>query len=268
MKNITAFLVFILAFSIFSIAAEVKDFDITITEALGRKIYDQDIIAAEATDILFAQNLDLSQYPIRGWVVEERNQKTIVTFIGEYDGEFFAIFEISKQGKQKATFTNLDKSELSAYQAAVFAARTLAMQNIKKPCSDRYNFVIVKNPIDQGFLVYALAATVDPNAVIVGGHYRFSVSQDGKNLEKAERLSASCLTLDKSTQNLPAGATSVGFMVTSSVSERPLEIHVFLSLLHQIDLFVSTSTEKVWLVQNGRIEKIQLDNQTGDGNFE
>jgi len=98
----------------------------------------------------------------------------------------------------------------------------------------------------ENILVYALAATTKTDEVMVGGHYRFTISGDGKRVERADALSRSCMTLKKD-KNV------VGLAVTTLLDERPQETHVYLSLLHKISLSVITPKRAMWLVSDGKM---------------
>lgn len=238
-------------------ANPVEDFTLAEVEALGKEIYERDTLAAVATDLMLAQGLDLSKYPLRGWVIERRRKLSVVTFVGDYDGEYRAVFEIRTKGKKPPVFSIIEKQELNAYQKAAFKARTLAGGAIEEPCSRSYNVAVLKDLDGDGFLVYALAATTDPNAVMAGGHYRFKVSQDGATIERSEKLSTSCLVLNKAPDDMPEGATLAALSMSHIVSERPLEIHVFLNYLHRMDLYVITNDQSLWKIHNGNVKRMQ-----------
>jgi hypothetical protein len=262
----TLFLLFALVFSASALVAEsppqVQDFDQDVAEKLGRQIYEQDVISWVATDVLFAQELDLSQYPIRGWVVEEGEEGATVTFVGiEGSEEPFAIFEIRLEEVSEPIFRKREDRSLTESQLARFRARNLALDAIEKPCSERYNPVVLEHPTEDAFLVYALAATTDPDAVPVGGHYRFSISKDGKTLLRSERLSASCLTLDKTPEDMPPGASISALTMSHIVSERPLEVHVFLSLLHEMDFYVIAEKAVIWRISEGKMRRVVADSE-------
>ncbi len=238
-------------------AQPVKDFSLKKAEAIGKELYLRDNLAAIATDLMLAQGLDLSEYPLRGWVTELKGKTSVVTFVGDYDGEYRGVFEVRKKGKKPPVFLKILEQELTAYQLAAFTARMTATAAIEEPCSDRYNMAVLKDRKGDGFLAYALAATTDPDAVVAGGHYRVKVSADGKEILRVEKLSASCLVLDKSPDDMPEGASLAALSMSHIVSERPLEIHVFLNYLHRITLYVMTKDESIWKIEDGRLDKVQ-----------
>jgi hypothetical protein len=119
-----------------------------------------------------------------------------------------------------------------------------------------YNFEVLDDPDGEGFLVYALAATKDPNEVVAGGHSRITVSKDGTKVESVDRLSRSLLVLPKSG---PGGASKAkALTMTHVVSPTPVETHVFLSLQHKMPFYVATGEKEVWKVEKGTIKKDDL----------
>lgn len=149
-----------------------------------------------------------------------------------------------------------DNSQLSESQLAQYRARSLALESITRPASRRYNCVILSDPEGDGFLVYALAATTEANAVMVGGHYRFSISRDGQRLERSDELFKSFMVLSTKPKDMPTGASIAALTMTTLVSDMPLETHVYLSLLHRMPFYVGTPDEHVWKVENGKMEVV------------
>lgn len=165
----------------------IRAFDLATIEKLGATMHRHDLAAAEATDIVLSQALDLERHPVQGWVVT----------------------------------------------------------------GDGYNSIVIEDPSGPGWLVYWLAATAQAGVIPVGGHYRFTVSADGTTVERADRLSLSCLAIDR--RSVPAGAETAAVFVTHLVSDTPVETHVFLSLLHDVPFAVGTAPDTIWFVDGGKI---------------
>ena len=102
-------------------------------------------------------------------------------------------------------------------------------------------------------LVYLLAGTKRPGIAVFGKHHRARVSPDGRQLLSLEPLSKSILELPLA---LPPGAKEAGLAVSHIISETPIETHVFVSLLHKLPVYVSTSRGQ-WKVDGDRISFIQ-----------
>lgn len=254
MRSLLSVLVLALATTVF---AEIRKFDLPTLQKLGVAIYEQDARAADATDVLFATKFDPAKEGLRGWVVEGGKSDPVVRFIREREGKLEAFADVRFHDAEKPKLEHPSDVTLSESQLAQFRARQLAAQNIRRRCSDRYNLVILPDPEKDGLLVYALAATDEPNVILVGGHYRFTISKDGKTIERADELFASCLKINNPSSAIPKGATPVAPYMTTLVSDTPLETHVFLSLLHHVPFYVGTPDRQTWQVSKGVIAKAE-----------
>ena len=88
----------------------------------------------------------------------------------------FPIRTVEKLGRQLYVQTQspqkLTEAQQRAKRAAVGARPQLEKQG--------YRFAVLSDPERQGYLVYALATSRNARDVVVGLHYRFSVSPEGK----------------------------------------------------------------------------------------
>ena len=237
--------------------SNIREFDLETIIKLGNEIYRLDKYAASATDILFEQRLDLSKYPVRGWVVTEESGETLVTFIGEYSDGLRGVFEVRPDLNTVDRFKIVEGRELSPLEKSKFNARQTASNGITDYCSDRYNTVVIEDPTGDAWLVYLIAASIEPDLILAGGHYRITVSKDGNKIINSDKLSRSCLTLNKKDSDIPEGATPVMMFMTHIVSPTPVETHVFLSLLHNMDFAIGTEGNKIWKVSGSGIEVIE-----------
>ena len=115
-----------------------------------------------------------------------------------------------------------------------------------------YRFVVLNDPESKGYLVYALATSRSAGDVVVGLHYRVSVSASGK-VERVDPLARSELVIPANA--VPAGSQAVGFHCTCMVSNQPVETLVYLTLLHQKPCAVATVDGTIWFIENGKITK-------------
>jgi hypothetical protein len=230
----------------------IRELSLGVIEELGREIYRRDMAASAATDVMLAQRLELDDYPLRGWVVTEEASGLLVTFIGEYDGEYRAVFDVRPGERGTRQFALAEQRALSSEEAAQFGARTAAQGEIGEPCSERYNSVVLRDPESDGWIVYWLAATTQPGTMVIGGHYRVMVSANGEEVLAADRLSVSCMAIEQP----PQGAETAAAVVTHLVSSTPVETHVFASLLHGKPIYVLTDDDTVWAVEGERIRQV------------
>ena len=254
MKNYKQIVLILVLGFVASLKAEIRKFDQATIEKLGVAIFEQDVRAAAATDLLFAKKIDPAKEGLRGWVVEGDTKSMLVRFIREKDGVMEAFFDVTFEGTKRPVIVEPASRMLTSTQAAQYKARALALKGITRPASRRYNTVVLPDPEREGFLIYALAATTEPNAVMVGGHYRFSVSKDGLRIENSDELFRSFMVLSTKPKDLPPGATLAALSMSTLVSDKPLETHVYPSLLHKMAFYVATPDGRMWTVEHGKMK--------------
>jgi hypothetical protein len=234
----------------------IRPFPIPVIEQLGKELFRRDEMAARAFDLLFESHPESKQAPIRGWVTEYNKERRFVYFIQERDSKLSLAYSIDFQKQDAPKIEDRAGIPLPEAVARRFSARKTAIDAIPNFMTKTYNFEVLDDPEGQGFLVYALAATKDPHEIVVGGHYRVTVSSDGKTAQRVDALSRSFLVLKKSTPDMPKGSEIKELMMSHIVSSTPVETHVYLNLLHQIPFLVITSESDQWEVSAGRISKV------------
>ena len=95
----------------------------------------------------------------------------------------------------------------------------------------------------------------------VGGHYRVSVTADGRTVTHRDALSASCITVP---QPDPTQGELAAVFVTHVVSPTPVETHVFLQLQARKAMMVAAG-DHIWSIVDGRIEDRGLLKDLGKG---
>ncbi|MEZ5893471.1 MAG: hypothetical protein R3C58_10085 [Parvularculaceae bacterium] len=238
-------------------------------ERLGRIIYDYDIAAWVATDLL-VERIGALDGKVSGWIVEKADGGERVLFYRGSNGLFAPGYSIDvRKGKAVgASFAAYPAdAALTPAQATMIKAREAGLKAGASGCSPSYNTVVIPDETI-GYLVYILAATTDPNAVQIGGHLRHDIDAAGENVVGFRKFTNSCIALSKVA---PDGKSIVVALLVSQVlTAYPTEIHVWASLLHDIDLFVVTGEKALWKVSGGQItdESSILRASFGDGAFE
>lgn len=234
----------------------IREFDVRTVERLGQEIYRRDAYAARATDILSEQvggPEDLEQQKIRGWIVQEQTNKVIVRFLKQTEAGYAPAYDIAFSSPDKGILSH-PTGTLSPGELAQFKARQLALKNIREFYSPQYNTIVLRDVDGEGYLVYALAATTDPDLVVIGGHYRVTVSPDGETVERVDRLFKEFLVLSKS--DVPKDAEAAVLVASHVVSDTPVETHVCASLQHGQPIFIVTMDGEMWKIENGTISKM------------
>ena len=227
--------------------------EIAEAEKLGRIIYEKDIAAWVGTDKMLEDlGQDVSGLPIRGWVTDKDGSRYRVNFIGVKDGETKIYYQAWTKGKKvKKAKTHKQGIALNTEQMAMWRARQLVPDKDFKRCAQTYNTVIV--PFDDAgeekLYVYLFASTTDPTKIVMGGHYRYTISADGQNILSNMPFSNACMELDKN-------PNAVGIVVSHLRTNYPHEHHVFVSLSHKLDLYVGASkVDLMYKIHKGKIKE-------------
>ena len=240
------------------VGAEVREFSVPQLEALGRAIYEQNRRTRLASEVMH-ENYDAEKMGINGWVTEGDSAHLLVRFVHRDATGATAVLDAKFDELLLPEFAPPASPVLTPMQAAQVAARETAEPHLSNPCEALYDNAVVPDPDGSGFLVYAIAVAKARTDVMIGGHRRFTISADGTTFEHDDALTTSCLSapLDKLRQS----DGTKGVAVRANLSNTPLEIHVYLSLVYKIPLYVVTRDLKMWKVENGTMRVIR--NQPG-----
>ncbi|WP_372786143.1 hypothetical protein [Phenylobacterium sp.] len=232
-------------------APPIREFGLAMTERLGREIYLQDSAAWVATDALQLKVPDLAAAHMIGWIVVPHGQNEEVRFLRDIGNGPEAGYDVDVDRKLHAVVTEPANRRLTADELAAFAARQTASHALTTACRAGYNSVVARDPEGDGWLVWLLAPTPTLGAIPFGGHYRFTISRDGKAVLRRDALSASCMTM-QAPPKTGQGSKPAMAVVTHVVSSTPVETHVFLQLQAKTP-FMVVAGGRVWLVDDGQI---------------
>lgn len=235
--------------------AQVEVWPLQQTGAIGTAIFIQDRAAWRATDVLLAHLNGQADHGLIGWIVVEQGDAQLVRFVRGDPAAPLPGYDIlvDKNGRAGPASQSKDAA-LPDDQVARYLARNTATANIGAlRCTANFNTIVLDDPDGDGWLVWLLAATTDADMVPMGGHYRFHVSADGRTLEKREQLSSGCLNMDRPPSSRNGEVLGIG--TTVLVAPQPLEIHVFLSLLNHLPIYIAAG-DKMWAVQGAMIQEL------------
>jgi hypothetical protein len=234
----------------------IRAFDIKTIEALGQHMYRQDQEAWKATDLLPAKYAakDL-EGAARGWIVDETPGRDVVRFLRAGANGIEAAYDVTFVPGAAPSLSEPQNRILSPEETAQAEARHLAASSFTFRCSnDPANTVAFRDPTGDGWLVWVMSATHDTNAMMLGGHMRFTISPDGKTVVHKDALSKSCNILSRKGPN---GEVPAGYFFTHIVSDTPVETHVFASLSYGANLVVGTPDRTIWMIEKGSITKVK-----------
>jgi hypothetical protein len=246
-------------------APQVRQFDIGTTAALGVQMYHQDQEAWKATDVLIAKHseAELTADKAHGWIVESHADRDIVRFVRDGTNGPEISYDVTFADPSGPVLSDPQNRVLDPDELAQYRARQLALDNVKERCSDIYNTIALKDPGSDRWIVWALAATkTDPDLIIIGGHYRFTITADGKTIVQKDALSKSCVRFTR--KSGPDGEPGQ-IVFEHVVSLTPIETHVFASLSYQMPFRIGTLDGKAWKVDGDNITNIDMNMPGIDG---
>jgi hypothetical protein len=232
----------------------IRSFDLSTTEALGRAMFRQDSAAWVATDALRSKVPDFGAAHLVGWIVEDHGGDQRVRFLRDVGRGVEAGYDVDVDRALKTQVSEPTDRTLTTEEIANFAALKSAAANMngQPVCRPGYNHVVLKDPGGDGWLVWLLAPTPKLGAMPVGGHYRFTVSPDGRTVTRRDALSASCMVTEPAPKGTPADGKLAASFVTHVVSATPVETHVFLQIQSGLPLFVGAGA-RIWAINAGHI---------------
>ncbi|MDC3955210.1 hypothetical protein [Polyangium jinanense] len=235
-------------------AAEVEQ-----AEKLGEILHAVDDASAVGTDVLLEAGVLPKDERVRGWVTRQEGDGFRVEFLGELpEGlRVLHVVNLGKDVRKQPRFESLEPPRPpDATSLAMFQARRTAARSTFRACSKRYNTVVLPGELlgKTGWLVYLLAATMDPAERVIGGHHRVLVSEDGTQVRESFALSQECMTA-----RVEGGGDKrlAGIVVNHLATPAPTEAHVFVSLLYRLPLLVKT-TRGLWSVEGTRITYVKI----------
>lgn len=216
---------------------------------LGREIHRHDVAAWVGTDAFLEHVGGTPPSDLRGWIVTPDDNGLKVRFL-RLDGDSLrAGWDVLVTDGRAGPVVTPTDGALSEEEQARFLARQTAAANIGAlRCSARMNAVVLPDPDSDAWLVWLLASTTEAGLIPFGGHYRFRISADGRNVLMRDQLSTSCLTM----RDQP---DAVGMVTNQIVSDTPVETHVFLSLANRKTFYVSAG-DRIFAVEGDRIRVV------------
>jgi|GEM_PF-2003991 len=172
--------------------------------------------------------------------------RALATEIREFD-----LKTVARLGREMNRVSQ--RADKGATDAVHKQAQQTAMAALKgRLFKIRYDFLVVEDPDGSGFLVYAMPAK--PGEIVMGGHFRVTVSADGSNAEQVDALSRSLLFCPKPPKGME-GQKPLTASMSQIVSNRPLETCVYTSLHDSVIVSVGMVNDnaKVWVFVGDKI---------------
>lgn len=222
--------------------------------AIGRQLYRYDQAAWRSTDALMG-SIRLQDYPdLRGWVVEPgEKDDLLVTYFAQRDGPRYAVarYVVRESAVVEGGLVAPDADRaLSPLANRLVDARDAAAAKFAKKrlglcTNDSPNSIVLPPDKDGRIQAYIMSASTVAGVFPLGGHYRFTIGNDGK-VESWRAFLKSCMLVDMRTKSKDMDPTI--FFVSHFLDRQPTEIHYFVRYNIPIDLAVITEDGDVWVL--------------------
>jgi|GEM_PF-2599404 len=211
-----------------------------------------------STQDMLSQIPDPAAAGIVGWVATPEGEGLGVVYYADGPQGPVAVYRGQVVGGRVASrdvYSGADRPALTATHRRMAAARAAVAGLDRQPCAGAFNVIVIppasaEAPIE----VYKLSPQTQRGRYPAGGHFLATVAPDG-TVSSTSDLAARCVDLSPgdSTPLAGAGAPARPLSIGHS-GPLPTEIHVFLSLLMNRPLLVTTAEPaRVWSVARGRI---------------
>lgn len=222
-----------------------EDLSAAIAEAtrVGREIFEQDAVSAQATDLLLARVPGTPARKVAGWVTIPGPWWKVVFLVSTSSG-LRVKYEMSfPRGEPpesaRPSVQSFDPPRpLDEDEAARWSALQTVLQSGPRLCGEALNPVILSASTrgGTGWLVYLLNPTSQRDPGTSGGHLRYEVSQDGKRVLRAVELSQCGAT--------PRPESG------EKLFDAPNEGHVFVALSNRVtvDLVTARTRRALWTI--------------------
>jgi hypothetical protein len=221
----------------------------------GRLLFGIDRAAWVGTDDMLGRIPDPAAAGIRGYIVDRDPEGfTVIFYAGDREEPVAAYKgQVRANGiASREIFPIGQRPPLTATQRRMVAAVEAARQTDRRPCGrSPFNpLVVPPESADKPVEVYLMTPQTK-DALPVGGHYKVTVSADGK-IAGTRPFANSCLAM-------PAKQKGAAMLVVSHVLDPlPTETHVFTAMAAGVPMaVVTTKTGQIWRVSANGISAME-----------
>lgn len=234
-----------------------EDLTVERAAARGQEIFDHDRAAWLATDEMIADLRDPRRFHVSGWVTERTDNGIEVIFVANRDGALSRAYRgLYRDGA--LVEHGRTSGPLTKFQRAAYAARGAAISQRYELCAPNYNSVVLPraNPEPSGpdFDVYLMPGMTYAGVYPFGGYYRFGVDTRTRAIVDTQAFTSGCIDINANA--LPANVADRAIFITHIVSPTPTEIHVFVSSVSGLPVYVSAPSG-LWRVSGALITRAE-----------
>lgn len=225
-------------------------------ERVGQAISAKDDASATGTDVAMALQKQQALPPLAGWITVPEGAGFRVRFIRkDLAVPSSGLDVLLGDGPPKAILAPAEGDALPPEQAAMWRARQTAIQASPPRCGTNLNPVVLNASLvgQKGWLVYLLNPATQNGQIVIGGHVRVFLSEDGKRVLDTVPLSRTCVAIGGDDAERKA---TVAAFTTQVDGDVPHETTVSESLRSKKDIFVGTRNGKAWTVSKGHVSPL------------
>ncbi len=237
------------------LSAEQMQLAIDTAETKGAALYRHERAVSIALGHVTKQRDFKGDKRVTGWVTEEKDDNTLVTFVGGGEGaQLMALYRVTvgEKGKVASAVRFKTPEALTDYESSAAAARRLALASGFESCAAKYEAVALptETGADRSWAVFLIPGASKPNAVPLGGTHRVDTDWYAENVLGKRAFARSCVALSND-------STTAALYVTHPLDPLPTEAHVFWSLWANKPLIVNTTADDLmWAIEAGQIRQL------------
>ena len=218
-------------------------------EELANAIHAHDLYAWWASDLLQSRIAERPGAGVGGWITQGDSKGGVVTFFDGSKALALARVSCESTGPASCALVWTEGEAPTEAQAQAMRARETAKADPRfEPAPTQYNSVTLPaEPYlgEPGWIVYWLAATTDPDLLVMGPHFRFLVSEDGRRVRRGGMLTRT-MVVDTAPEDLPEGAQLSTYLVTHGLDDLPAETHIWATMLYRVPITVVTRSGEMF----------------------
>ncbi|WP_312317894.1 hypothetical protein [Stenotrophomonas sp.] len=219
-------------------------------ETVGRLMYLHDRAAEHALETLVTKDRKFRKDKrVKDWITEARGDSVVVSFLDATPAVLYRV-TVDAQGAVAGTPEVLAVPvALTPYEAAAAQARRAASTPQIAACAPTYKMVAIPDGASlDHWAVYLLPGTRDPRFIPLGGSFKVDVTRGQVTANRP--FTYSCIQLEK-------GPKVAAIVTMHLLDPTPMEVHVYWGLWGRIPLFVGTSNNLMWNIDDGHITLVE-----------
>jgi hypothetical protein len=218
-------------------------------EEQGWNLYRYEVVGDFASGVLEQQTTSGDRAGIAGSIVVRVGNEWRVRFYSVRDKSVKPVADVVVDEDFNAQVATKSLVDFSADELAMIRARMLIDARKDDPCQSTYKLIVVPASSGGNIFVYQIRQVFDETHFPEGQHIRYEISSDGSQILSQRDFSRRCnvLPVQKGSDNV-----SNEVKLTNTMDQQPTEMHVYLSLRYNSNIFLGTMQSNLyWWIKSG-----------------